>query len=176
MMPSLPELRRLLLPLLLLLMAPAGLSAQVGFAVTGLAGASFDIDDRDPVTGGGLAGIGDLGVVLREVEFGGEFGEHGLGHGRTARQIGAYARFWPPVSGRAQPFLVIGLASYRYDPAPGNRSHAAGGSLGGGVQFPLLGQRIGSLVEVRFHSSFDRIRLLSTQDFISVMLGLRAEL
>ena len=167
---------RLLASLLLCLLVPAGLRAQVGVAATGLAGVSFDIDDRDPVTGGGVAGIADLGVVLREIEFGAEFGDHGLGHGRGARQYGAYARFWPPVRGRAAPYLVVGLASYHYYPVPGNHSHAFGGSLGGGVRFPILGSRAGTLVEVRFHSSFDRIRLLSTQEFISGMLGLRLDL
>ncbi|MBK7714781.1 MAG: hypothetical protein IPI38_05095 [Gemmatimonadetes bacterium] len=172
-----PTSRSRLASLLALLLAvPAGASAQVPLVASGMAGVSFDLDDRDPVSGGGFSFLTQVGVALSRIEFGAEVGQHQLGSDRKASQYGAFLRFTAPALRRAVPYLVAGLAQYRYSPAGSGTSHALGGSLGPGVRLRLDEAHLSLLLEARFHTSFERMRVISSQDFIAVSAGLRLAL
>jgi hypothetical protein len=148
------------------------LEAQVPLFVTGSGGASFDVDDRDPQTGGGLGFLAGIGVRLPRIAFGAEFGQHSLGQDRKAKQYGAFLRAPALSGGRVRPYLVAGVADYRYSPAVGNRTSALGGSIGPGLMFSLLSNQASVVLEARYHASFDRIGTISSQEFVSITLGL----
>ena len=169
MLPSITKLGTLALLLGLL---PAGVCAQVPLFVTGSAGAAIDIDQTDPVTGGGFAFLAGIGLRYPRFSFGAEFAQHSLGHDRKAKQYGVFGRLPAVTAGAVRPYLVIGVADYRYSPTSGRRTHALGGSLGPGVAFRVLSQRVGIVIETRFHSSFDQIGTISSQDFVGITVGL----
>ncbi len=168
--------KRLGLCLGLVLGLPAGAAAQLPLVATGMAGVSFDIDDRDPVSGGGFSFLSEVGLAYPRIEFGAEVGQHRLGNDRKAGQYGAFIRFTAPASRRAVPYLVAGLAQYRYTPAGSGSTHALGGSLGPGVRLGLDQGHLALVLEARFHTSFERARVISSQDFIAVSAGLRLAL
>ncbi|HMV33447.1 MAG TPA: hypothetical protein PKA50_15115 [Gemmatimonadales bacterium] len=173
-MPMIRERLGLILGLALTL--PVGAAAQLPLVASGMAGVSFDIDDRDPVSGGGFSFLTEAGLAYARIEFGAEVGQHNLGNDRKAKQYGAFVRFTAPASRRAVPYLVAGLAQYRYSPAGSGSTHALGGSLGPGVRLGLDEGHLALLLEARFHTSFERARVISSQDFIAVAAGLRLAL
>lgn len=160
----------------LLVVQPGRAAAQIPLFVTGAVGGSFDIDDRDPLSGGGFAYLTGIGLRFPRVAFGAEFGQHALGGDRKARQYGGFTRFPATSGGRVRPFFVAGLADYRYSPAAGRRSHALGGSVGPGLAIALLSDRASVQLEARFRASFDRIAAISSQEFLSIMMGLEVGL
>ena len=157
--------------LFILFAGPA--AAQVPVFVNGSIGGSYDIDDRDPLTGGGFAYLVGVGLRFRQLAVGAEFGQQSLGGGRKAKQYGAVARFSAGSSGPVRPYFVVGVSDYRYSPAANGNRSAVGGSVGPGVAFALASWRVSALLEARFHSSFDRIAAVSSQEFLSVMVGLQ---
>jgi hypothetical protein len=157
---------------LLAALVAGGVRAQVPVFVTTSAGAAIDIDETDPVTGGGFAFLGGAGLHFPRVAFGAEFGQHSLGHDRKAKQYGLFVRLPAVTTGRVRPYLVVGVADYRYSPATGRRTRALGGSLGPGVAFRVATPRAAINIETRFHSSFDQIGTISSQDFVGVTMGL----
>jgi hypothetical protein len=152
---------------------PAGLRAQMALVGHGQGGVSVDIDDQDAASGAGFSFLTGLGIRLRTVEFGGEFGHHMLGRDRKAKQYGGWLRVFAPGRGGVRAFLVVGVANYRYSPATGSRTQAMGGSIGPGVLFPLGDPRAGVFLEARFHSGFDRLGVIASQEFLSLTAGLR---
>jgi hypothetical protein len=156
-----------------LLILPWRATAQIPLFVTGSVGASYDVDDRDPRAGGGFAYLTGVGLWFPRVAFGAEFGQHALGGDRKTKQYGAFVRFPATSGGRVRPFFVAGLADYRYTPASGGKSHALGANVGPGVTVALASERASLLLEARFHASFDRIAAISSQEFLSIMLGLQ---
>jgi hypothetical protein len=166
---------RTIWPLVLAVCACLGstaLKAQVPVFITGSAGASLDVDSSDPVTGGGFCYLAGIGLRLTRVHFGGEIASHGLGHSRTARQLGAFARLPAMTRGPVRPYLVVGVADYRYDANSVPHRGALGGSIGAGAEFAVLSRHAGLVLEARFHTAFDKIGTISTQDFLSIGLGL----
>ncbi len=156
--------------------APETAVAQLPLVASGMAGVSFDINDDDPVSGAGFSFLAEVGLAYSRIEFGAEAGQHNLGRDRKARQYGAFVRFTAPALRRVVPYLVAGLAQYRFSPAGSGSSHALGGSLGPGVRFGLDQAHLALLLEARFHTSFERARVISSQDFVSVSAGLRLAL
>lgn len=71
-----------------------------------------------------------------------------------------------------RPFFIAGVADYRYSPAPSRKSRALGASVGPGLIVTLVPARATVVLQARFHSSFDRVAAVSSQEFVSVMLGL----
>lgn len=166
-------MRRSLLVLMLFLpclIRPA--TGQVAVVVTGAAGASFDIDDRDPETGGGFSFLTGIGLRLSRVSFGAEFGQHAVGQDRKAKQYGVFVRLPATTGGRAEPYFVLGVADYRYSPATGGKTHSLGGSVGPGVFVNVAKSPVRVLFEARFHTSFDRISTISSQDYVAISAGL----
>jgi hypothetical protein len=155
-----------------LALGPRALHAQVPVFVTGSAGGAVDIDQTDPVTGGGFAFLSGVGLRFARVMFGAEFGQHSLGHDRKAKQYGGFLRLPAVTRGRVRPYLVAGVADYRYSPATGRRSQALGGSIGPGIAFSLLSPHAFVNLETRFHTAFDQIGAISSQDFVAITLGL----
>jgi hypothetical protein len=166
-------MRRLALVLTLLIpgLARPGLG-QVAVIATGAAGASFDIDDRDPETGGGFSFLTGFGLRLSRVSFGAEFGQHAVGQDRKAKQYGVFVRLPATTGGRAEPYFVLGVADYRYSPAAGGKTHSLGGSVGPGVFVNVARSPVRVLFEARFHTSFDRISTISSQDYVAISAGL----
>jgi hypothetical protein len=162
--------------LALLTLPAAPLEAQVPAFVTGSAGASFDVDERDPVSGGGFAFLTEVGLRFRRVAVGAEFGRHTLGGDRKARQYGAFARLAANVGRRFEPYLVVGLADYRYSPPAGAGARAFGGSLGLGVGLVLIDPNVRLVLEGRYHSSLEGVGTISSQEFMVVSLGLEFRL
>jgi hypothetical protein len=147
-------------------------AGQVAVVLTGVAGASFDIDDRDPETGGGFSFLTGIGLRLSRISFGAEFGQHAVGQDRKAKQYGVFLRLPATTGGRVEPYFVLGVADYRYSPAAGGKSHSPGGSVGPGVLLNVASSPVRVLFEVRFHTSFDRISTISSQDYVAVGAGL----
>lgn len=147
-------------------------TGQVAVVVTGAAGASFDIDDRDPETGGGFSFLTGIGLRLSRVSFGAEFGQHAVGQDRKAKQYGVFVRLPATTGGRAEPYFVLGVADYRYSPATGGKTHSLGGSVGPGVFVNVAKSPVRVLFEARFHTSFDRISTISSQDYVAISAGL----
>jgi len=170
----LPTLRSWFFTLALLPLALSAppIAAQLPVFLVGSAGASFDVDERDPVSGGGFAFLTGVGLRFHRVALGGEFGQHALGGDRKAKQYGAFLRLAATEARRVEPYLLLGVADYQYGPATGTRTRALGASVGPGVTFALLDPRIRVLLEGRFHTSLDRIGTISSQEFMSVALGL----
>lgn len=167
---------RRMLPLVVLLCAataPLALRAQVQFVAHGLGSVSVDVDDQDATSGAGFGFMAGAGIRLRNLEFGGEYGQHGLGDDRKAKQYGGWIRVFATGQSRVRLFLVAGIADYRYSPASGSRSHSVGGSIGPGVIIPLGSPRTSLLLEARFHSGFDRLGVISSQEFLSISAGVR---
>ena len=173
--PSLPVRRSLSLVVLALLLAAfaGGLGAQVPLVVHGLGGIAVDIDDQDAASGAGFSLLTGVGIRLRTLEFGGEFGHQSLGDDRKAKQYGGWLRVFAPGRGGLRAYLVAGIANYRYSPATGSRSQAMGGSIGPGLLLRLGDPRAALLLEARFHSGFDRLGVIASQEFLTVSAGLR---
>src|SRR5690606_34272467 len=77
-----PDAARRMLPLVVLLCAataPLTLRGQVQFVAHGLGSVSIDVDDQDATSGAGFGFMTGAGIRLRNLEFGGEYGQHGLG-------------------------------------------------------------------------------------------------
>lgn len=153
-------------------LVPGRVWAQVPIYLTAAGGAAIDIDQTDPVTGGGWAFLVGAGVHFPRVAFGAEFGRHSLGHERSARQYGVFVRLPAVTAGRVRPYLVIGVADYRYSPTSGPRTHTLGGSVGPGITIRVPSSAVAIKIETRFHSSFDQIGTISSQDFVGVTTGL----
>ncbi len=165
-------MRRLLAGLVIMLpLAPLPAAGQVPVVVTGAAGATFDIDDRDPESGGGFSVLTGIGLRLSRLTIGAEFGRHSVGNDRKARQYGAFVRLPARTSGRVRPYFVLGLADYRYSPAFGGKTHAIGGSVGPGVLLSVASSHVHLLLEARFHTSFDRIGTISSQEYLGITAG-----
>lgn len=167
---------RRMLPLVVLLFAataPLTLRAQVQFVAHGLGSVSVDVDDQDAASGAGFGFMAGAGIRLRNLEFGGEYGQHGLGEDRKAKQYGGWIRVFATGPSRVRLFLVAGIADYRYSPASGSRSHSVGGSIGPGVLIPLGSARTSIMLEARFHSGFDRLGVIASQEFLSISAGVR---
>jgi hypothetical protein len=157
---------------LALLLGGAGtVRAQRPF-ISGLAGAAFDLDQATPGAGGGFSLLSQVGLRLRGVVFGAEFGRHLRGGDRKARQYGAFVRVPATVSRWIEPYLTIGLGLYRYAPGSGTRARAIGGSLGPGIAFTLGQARARLLLEGRFHTALDKIGTIASQDFFGIGAGL----
>lgn len=166
-------MRRLAVALaLLILILARPVAGQSAVVLTGVAGASFDIDDRDPETGGGFSFLTGIGLRLSRVSFGAEFGQHAVGQDRKAKQYGVFVRLPATTGGRVEPYFVLGVADYRYSPAAGGKTHSLGGSVGPGVLLNVASSPVRILFEVRFHTSFDRISTISSQDYVAVGAGL----
>lgn len=174
----LQTLRRWFLTLALVPLAveASPLAAQLPVFVIGSAGASFDVDERDPVGGGGFAFVTGAGLRFRRIAFGAEFGQHTLGGDRKARQYGAFLRLAATSGRRIDPYFVLGVADYRYSPATGTRTRAMGGSLGPGVGLALIDPNVRVVLEGRYHTSLDRIGTISSQEFVAVSLGIELRL
>lgn len=149
------------------------LRAQVPLVIHGQAGIAVDVDDQDGASGAGFSGLTGIGVRIRTLEFGGEVGQHSLGRDRKAKQYGAWLRAFASGRGRVRAYLVAGLANYRYSPSNGNRTQAIGGSIGPGALFLLGDAPVGVLLEARFHSGFDRLGVIASQEFLTLSAGLR---
>lgn len=165
-------LRSSVVLLSLLFLAPPQAGAQVPLEVTGAAGASFDLDDRNPESGGGFSFLTGIGVRLSRLTVGAEFGQHTTGNDRKAKQYGVFVRLPAVTEGRVRPYFVLGIADYRYSPAFGGRTHAVGGSVGPGLQLAVASTHVHLLLEARFHTSFDRIGTISSQEYLGVGAGL----
>jgi hypothetical protein len=159
-----------------ILLAPDPLAGQVPLVLTGSMGATFDIGDNGPASGGGFSYHTGIGLRLSRLTLGAEFGQHGLGDDRKAKQYGAFLRFPAMTAGRARPYLVVGVADYRFTPVPAGRTHSLGGSVGPGVLVALASRRVHLVLEARFHTSFDQIGTLSSQEFLGVSAGLGVSL
>ena len=168
----LPSVIRISALALLVGLLPGGAGAQMPVFVSGSAGAAVDIDETDPVTGSGFAFLAGIGLRFPRFAIGAEFGQHSLGHDRKAKQYGVFGRLPAVTTGRVRPYLVIGVADYRYSPTTGRRTHALGGSLGPGIALSVLAPRVGIIIETRFHSGFDQTGTLSSQDFVGITMGL----
>jgi opacity protein-like surface antigen len=152
------------------------LVGQLPVFVTASAGASFDVDERDPAHGGGFAFLTGVGLHFRRVAFGAEFGHHALGGDRKAKQYGAFLRLAATSGRRINPYVIVGVAGYRYSPATGTRTQTVGGSLGPGLGFSLIVPNVRIVLEGRYHTSLDRIGTISSQEFMAVALGLEFRL
>jgi hypothetical protein len=160
-----------LVPVLLILLARVA-AAQVPVFLVGSAGGAFDVGERDPMGGGGLAFQTGLGLRFNRVALGGEFGQHALGAARKARQYGAFLRLAATAGRRVEPYLVLGVAVYRFSFGTGSGPRSLGAGVGPGVTFVLLDPAMRVLLEGRFHSSLDRLGTIASQEFVSVVLGL----
>lgn len=165
-------LRSLVVLAALVSLAPLRAPAQVPLEITGTAGATFDVDDRDPESGGGFSFLTGIGLRLPRLTLGAEFGQHTVGNDRKAKQYGAFVRVPATTEGRVRPYFVLGIADYRYSPAFGGRTHAIGGSVGPGLRLSVVPSRIHLLLEARFHTSFDGIGTISSQEYLGVSAGL----
>lgn len=164
---------RLVVAMTLILPFPARpVAGQVAVVVTGAAGASFDIDDRDPETGGGFSFLTGVGLRVSRISFGAEFGQHAVGQDRKAKQYGAFVRLPATSGGRVEPYFILGVADYRYSPSAGGKTRSLGGSVGPGVFLNVASSPVHVLFEARFHTSFDRISTISSQDYVAVSAGL----
>lgn len=160
--------------LLGLTLAPARLLAQgrVPLFVAGLGGGSFTTGDAGPAgSGGGFAYQAEVGLRLSGAGFGAEYSHYDTGSDRKTNVYGGFLRISSFGSGAIRPYLVLGLGSYRFNPATG-RSSTFGGSVGPGAIYRPLGSRIGLLLEARFHTTFDHLSGVNSQEFLSVVGGL----
>jgi hypothetical protein len=139
-------------------------------------GASYDIGDNGPASGGGFSYLTSIGLRLSRVTLGAEFGQHGIGDDRKAKQYGAFLRLPAVTAGRARPYLVVGIADYRFSPVSAGRTHSIGGSVGPGILVGLASYRVHLVFEARFHTSFDQIGTISSQEFLGVSAGLGVSL
>jgi hypothetical protein len=164
--------------LVLLPMAPIQpVRAQVPLFVSGLAGGAFTTDDDAPSgAGGGFAFQVDVGLRLRRVAVGGELGQHSTARNLKAKLFGGFVRLPSLASGPVRLYFVAGLGAYRLSPSGGGTSTTVGGSLGPGVAIALQNTRLGILLEVRFHATFDHLPRLNRQQFIAALGGLELRL
>jgi hypothetical protein len=104
---------------------------------------------------------------------GGEFAQHQIGGDFKSRIYGGFLRL-PSYLGESaiQIYLVVGLGAYQFVPAAGKSSTTGGGSLGPGVSFPLGRSPFAFDVEARFHSTFDQLPRINSQQFFSATGGL----
>jgi hypothetical protein len=163
-----------LLAVLAVLALPAGLSAQLPLVVAGFAGVAFPTDQNTPgESSGGFSFQGDIGVRLRHLSVGAEYGQHKTGNNSKSEVFGGFLRLPSYVGeGPVQIYLVMGLGAYRFDPSGGKSRTTAGGSLGPGVSFGVRDTPVAFDIEVRFHSTFDQLPRINSQQFISAIAGL----
>ena len=158
----------------LLSLTPGGLNAQVPLIVAGYAGAAFNTDENTPNEGGGgFSYQTQIGLRLRQVSFGGEFGQHSTGGDFKTRVFGGFTRFPSFLGdGPVQIYLTLGLGAYQFSPSRARSSTTLGGSLGPGVNFGLRRTPVAFNLEARFHSTFDRLPTINNQQFISAIGGI----
>ncbi|MFN8652818.1 MAG: hypothetical protein U0133_13015 [Gemmatimonadales bacterium] len=171
-------LRRLSLLLSLAFAAPVAATAQVPVFVAGQAGGAFTTDENTPNgTGSGFAWLGAAGVAFEHLSVGGEYAAYKTGGGGKSEVVGGFARL-PTYIGNSpsQLYLVIGLGAYRFRPPTGKASTTAGGSLGPGIRVAFRGSPVAILAEVRFHSTFDKLPRINSQQFIGLTGGLELRL
>lgn len=159
---------------LLLVSGPAELGAQLPVILNGFAGAAFNTDANTPSEGnGGFSWQGEVGLRFRHFSVGGEFSQHSIGGDFKTRVLGAYARFPSYLGdGPVQIYLALGLGAYQFLPSGGKSRTTMGGSLGPGVSFGFRGTPVALNLEARFHSTFDRLPTINSQQFISALGGL----
>lgn len=156
------------------LVVPGRLAAQLPLMVAGFAGVAFPTDENTPSeTKGGFSFQTEVGLRLRHVSLGAEYGQHQTGSNSKTKVFGGFLRLPSYLGeGPVQIYLVMGLGAYRFDPSGGKSSTTAGGSLGPGVSFALRGTPIAVDIEARFHSTFDQLPRINNQQFISAIAGL----
>jgi hypothetical protein len=159
---------------LLVVPGPAPLGAQLPVIVNGFAGAAFNTEANTPSEGGGgFSWQGEIGLRYRHFSVGGELSQHSTGGTAKTRVVGAYARFPSYLGdGPVQIYLALGLGAYQFLPSRGDSRTTLGGSLGPGVSFGFRGTPLALNLEARFHSTFDRLPTINTQQFISALAGL----
>jgi len=157
--------------LLMLLARPA--HAQLPLFIAGFAGAAFDIGGDTPNSGGGFGYQGQIGARVGRVVLAGEYGHHAMGQNRKAQAFGAVVRLPAVSTGAVRPYFVAGIAEYKYAPVIGGKSRALGGSAGLGAFFTFRSERVGALLEARYHSAFTGLGSLSSRDFTAVLAGLQ---
>jgi hypothetical protein len=163
---------------LALLVLPAKLAGQVPLMVAGFAGGAFNTDQNTPGEGsGGFSFQAEAGVRLRHLSVGGEYAQHKTGGDFKTRVYGGFLRV-PSYLGESpiQIYLVLGLGAYQFSPAGSKSSTTVGGSLGPGVSFPLGRTPFAFDVEARFHSTFDQLPRINSQQFFSATGGLELRL
>lgn len=161
------------LVLALLLLAPMGLAAQLPIFVTGTAGGAFNTDENTPEgTGGGFAWLAQAGLRLAHVSLGGEYATYRTGRGAKTKVFGGFARF-PTNLGEStiQLYLTVGLGVYQFSPSNAKSSSTAGGSIGPGVSLGLPSTPLAFMAEVRFHSTFDKLPRINSQQYLGVLGG-----
>jgi hypothetical protein len=147
--------------------------AQARLALAGFAGGAFDAEDSGPTGGGGgFAWQAEMGVQLSRIVVGGEVARHDTGRSRHARVFGGFFRFLSPGDRPIRPYLVAGIGAYRFTPSQGETT-TVGGSIGPGATWRFLGGRAMAVFEARFHSPFDRVPGVASQQFVSVLAGLQ---
>lgn len=166
------------LPILAALALPVGLSAQIPVMLAGFGGVAFPTDENTPgESNGGFSFQGDVGLRLRHISLGAEYGQHKTGNNSKSEILGGFLRLPSYIGeGSVQVYLVMGLGAYRFDPSGGKSSTTVGGSLGPGVSFGLRNTSLAVDVEARFHSTFDQLPRINSQQFISAIVGLELRL
>lgn len=167
--------RRVWLPVVLLLaLAPAGLAAQLPVFVAGAAGGAFNTDENTPEgTSSGFAWQTQAGLRLAHIAFGAEFASYNTGSNAKSKIYGGFVRF-PTYLGqsRNQLYLTVGLGAYRFSPSGAASSTTAGGSIGPGVSLAFGNLPVGFMAEARFHSTFDKLPRINSQQYLGVIGGL----
>lgn len=169
-----PISRRWLLLLALPLFQPTRALAQLPLLAAGFAGGAFNTDDNGPDEGsGGFAFQADLGLRLSRVSFGAELAHHKTSGALKTKVYGGFLRLPSLVGdGPVQVYFVAGLGNYRFAPSGGGESSTLGGSLGPGVSIRLQHTPIALDLEARFHSTFEQLPRINSQQFLSLLGGL----
>jgi hypothetical protein len=157
----------------LLSVAAPPIHAQVPLFVAGFAGAAFDVGSDAPNAGGGFGYQGEVGARLGGLVLAGEYGHFVTGQDHKAQLFGAVVRLPAVSTGAVRPYLIAGLGEYKYAPVIGGKSRALGGSAGLGAFFTFGSERVGGLLEARFHSAFTGLGSLSSREFAAVLAGLQ---
>jgi hypothetical protein len=162
------------LVVVLLVLAPAGAVAQLPVFVSGAAGGAFTTDENTPEgTSSGFAWQGQAGLRLAHIAFGGEVASYNTGSHSKSKIYGGFVRF-PTYLGasRSQIYLTIGLGAYQFDPDGASSSTTVGGSIGPGVSLALGSLPFAVMAEARFHSTFDKLPRINSQQYLGVIGGL----
>lgn len=168
-----PLPRALALFLLLVAAGARPLSAQLPLFVAGFGGAAFDIGSDAPNNGGGFGYQAQLGARIGRIVVAGEYGHHTMGQDRKAQLFGVMIRLPAITTGAVRPYFVAGFAEYKYAPVLAGKRTSLGGSAGIGAFFTFGSERIGALLEARYHSAFTGLGSLSSREFAGVVAGLQ---
>jgi hypothetical protein len=141
--------------------------------VGGGAGLAFDLNEQAGETGGGFGYYGDIGIRFRSLAIGGEYQKLQYGDDRKARTVGGFVRAHAFDTQQVSPYLVLGIAAYRFSPVAGGSTNTVGGSFGLGTLVRLGDSGLRLQLEARFHTSFDQYANLTRQELLAATAGVQ---